>query len=232
MNTKEKLNLFTDAIAMILAFGVIVGIFYYYFSPSRATSIGVNNYTIQGINDTNAVDLSTLNTSTVISENLAKELTREAKIKYPKNYKELLAKAKTRGFEEGIIPHRLYTKWSDFNDKHLYSRIEEIEDSSKYIEYQLITSNTISKIFVFSNRIGLQSLTFYTEEATNQIIQEMDAWLLSCNPSNVTGTLKNAKEYIFNDFTITLGNNKTNIEYILSSNATKLAVINFKDSRL
>ena len=43
MNTKEKLNLFTDAIAMILAFGVIVGIFYYYFSSSGASNPKFNN---------------------------------------------------------------------------------------------------------------------------------------------------------------------------------------------
>lgn len=35
MNTKEKLNLFTDAIAIILVSGVIVGIFYYYFQPNN-----------------------------------------------------------------------------------------------------------------------------------------------------------------------------------------------------
>lgn len=139
---------------------------------------------------------------------------------------DLIEQAEKRGFQKGVIQHALNTKWSEFEDKNFYSHIKTLK--SGMLLYRAEIPNMTMEIYVLDDIITIQSSSITTGYETQQVFNEMDAWLRSCNPiytSNDCTTeaekVTQTHEYIFQYFTATITKRELDIQYTLSLNDKK-----------
>ena len=137
---------------------------------------------------------------------------------------DILAKAETRGFKKGIIQHCLNTPWNEFKDKKYYSFIETLKPGIKL--YRAEMDNMMLEVYVQNGYIKIQSSNFILYNQTQQVIKEMDAWLMSCEPTSVEGDIASSKIYNFNNYDVTLMNENIGIHYMIIRNNGNPAIEN------
>lgn len=135
---------------------------------------------------------------------------------------ELIDKAEARGFKRGIIQHSLNTKWSEFGDKDYYTYIKTLNSGMKL--YRMEVPNMLMEVYVMNDIVAIQSSIFMTNNATDQLFKEMNAWLESCKPksrkngmSSVNGEALVTITYLFEGYEATLVKRKQGIQYMLST---------------
>ena len=137
---------------------------------------------------------------------------------------DLLNAAIQKGFERGKIEHCINDRWSTFADKDYY-RLKGVSESGMMIYEPITPDNYISnmEVHVLNDLIKLQTSNISVNNQTKQIMEEMNAWLLTCNPLLISGDIKNEIKYEFNDITVILKKLKNGyIEYTVKSKENKL----------
>lgn len=137
---------------------------------------------------------------------------------------DILAKAEARGFKKGIIQHCLNTLWDKFKDKEYYSFIKTLKSGIKL--YRAEMDNMMLEVYVQNGYIKMQSSNFILYNQTKQVIKEMDAWLMSCEPTSVKGDIASSKIYNFNNYDVTLRNEDIGIHYMITCRNSNPAIEN------
>jgi hypothetical protein len=157
----------------------------------------------------------------LISKHGEKEYSSESDTPYPESTdsvainEALLSLADEKGFKRGVIENRINTKWSEFNDAPYYSYVKTLKSGMKL--YRFESAEMMMEVYVLKGVIKIQSSSFLLRDKTSQIIREMDAWVMSCNPVTVNGDLSTIREYNFNDYDIILRDMGESIHYMISS---------------
>lgn len=145
-----------------------------------------------------SISNSTVNTTEEVEQdNLIKEFVTSAK------EEQLLIAAEAKGFKKGTIQNCINMRWTEFNDRSYYSYVKTLKSGMKL--YRVENQNVMMEVYVLNNKIKIQATSISLP--TNQIdqtISEMDAWIMSCNPITIEGSLSSQKVYKLKDFEVTL----------------------------